>query len=427
MKKLFTMFFCSILVCSFMYAGSNAPTKTRTTRILEPLTAARVQPGPVANTPFSTLSESFDGVTFPPQGWVELFPKGGGGGWSRELIGGDIPGWTGGVITAPPVPGTNTALAYITYDTVNSFNDFWLVTPKITGVQAGDTLSFWLRKLTKVYSDTLEIRISTTTATSAAFTTVLAVKGFAPNQDSLGWTKLSYSIGSVVPAGSDIYIAFREKVNDNVNNGAAFFLDLVSYSNGTSVPVELTAFTAKNVNGKIVLNWATATETNNKGFEIQKQNSDGTFTTVAFIAGQGTSTNKHEYSYSDNAVVNGSYSYRLKQVDYDGSFDYSSTVNVDVNNVTPSNFALEQNYPNPFNPSTVINFSLAADSKVSLKVYNVLGQPVANLVDGNMSAGFHAVTFNASQLTSGMYMYKLEAKAMNGASFVNTRKMILNK
>jgi Secretion system C-terminal sorting domain/Photosynthesis system II assembly factor YCF48 len=196
------------------------------------------------------------------------------------------------------------------------------------------------------------------------------------------------------------------------------------------VPVELTSFTAVSVPGKINLNWSTATETNNRGFEIERKvtsgNTEGQWTTIGFQEGQGTTTEQHQYSYSDNVQqLNATkISYRLKQVDFNGSYVYSQVV--DVKNILPSNFALYQNYPNPFNPTTTIKYQIPEDNFVSLKVYNTLGQMVADLVNRNTPAGTHEVNFDASRLTSGVYFYILKV-GQNGSDFIKTEKMILMK
>ena len=190
------------------------------------------------------------------------------------------------------------------------------------------------------------------------------------------------------------------------------------------VPVELTSFTANASEGLVELSWITATETNNQGFEVQRS-SGSEFETIAFVNGHGTTTESQAYSYSDRDVKVGSYSYRLKQVDFDGTFEYSNVVEVEV--PAPAEFALDQNYPNPFNPSTTINFRLAVDSKVSLKVFDVLGQEVATLLNGNIVAGSHTVNFNASGVNSGVYLYKIEATGIDGSNFVDVKKMILTK
>jgi hypothetical protein len=190
------------------------------------------------------------------------------------------------------------------------------------------------------------------------------------------------------------------------------------------VPVELTAFTAS-VNGRnVTLNWTTATETNNQGFEIERNSGNG-FQNVGYVAGFGTSTEPHSYSFLDASLSEGTHSYRLKQLDFDGTFEYFDAIEVDI--AIPDVFALAQNYPNPFNPSTKIDFSLAVDSRVSLKVFDILGQEVANLVNTNLAAGSHNVDFNASLLNSGVYFYRIEATGIDGTNFTNVKKMILTK
>jgi hypothetical protein len=193
----------------------------------------------------------------------------------------------------------------------------------------------------------------------------------------------------------------------------------------TPVPVELTSFSAT-VNGKeVILSWITASETNNQGFEVERSISGGEFQILGFVQGNGTTTELQYYSFVDKNLIEGEYIYRLKQVDFDGSFEYSNIVYVEV--FSPTVFALDQNYPNPFNPSTKIAFRLAVDSKVSLKIFDVLGQEIASLVNGNFVAGGHSVDFDASTLNSGVYLYRIEATGVDGSNFVDVKKMILTK
>ncbi len=206
--------------------------------------------------------------------------------------------------------------------------------------------------------------------------------------------------------------------------------NLASFPTGTAdrssvVPVELTSFSANIVGDAVTLKWSTATETNNSGFSIERSINKKDFKELDFIKGNGTSTQKNYYSYVDKSITNGKYFYRLKQIDLDGSFQYSNTIEVELN--TPNKFSLSQNYPNPFNPSTKINFSLTEDSKVTLKLYNTLGEEVKTLLSSNLPAGIHKVELNASDLNSGVYFYKLEANGTNGSNFTATKKMILLK
>jgi hypothetical protein len=195
------------------------------------------------------------------------------------------------------------------------------------------------------------------------------------------------------------------------------YISLVDYS---TIPVELTSFTA-NVSGTdVVLHWSTATETNNSGFSVERSKDNFSFEQVGFVPGFGTTTEVMNYSFTDNSPGDGNYYYRLKQIDYDGSYNYSQVVEVILE--LPLVFSLEQNYPNPFNPSTTIKFSIPATEFVNLKVYDVMGNVVAELINEEKSAGSHSVEFNASNLASGTYFYKLQAGNMN-----EVRKMLLLK
>ena len=201
------------------------------------------------------------------------------------------------------------------------------------------------------------------------------------------------------------------------------------------IPVELTSFTANSTESGVILSWTTATETNNKGFEIERSLRTGTGTQpgksdngpwekAGYLDGNGTTTNRCYYSFTDNGVSSGYYSYRLKQIDFDGSFTYSRIIEISLN--TPVKFSLSQNYPNPFNPSTTIKYSVPNDGFVSMKIYNTIGQEVADLINGFVRAGEHEVVFNTSAgnsgLTSGVYFYKLES-----GDKVSIKKLILLK
>lgn len=189
------------------------------------------------------------------------------------------------------------------------------------------------------------------------------------------------------------------------------------------VPVELTAFTVSAIGNSVRLNWSTASEINNSGFEVERSSTlprQEVWEKIGFVQGNGTTTLAQQYSFTDKNVSTGSYSYRLKQIDFDGTFAYSPVVEVEVS--APVKFDLAQNYPNPFNPGTTIQFSLPKSSNVLLKVYNLLGQEVATLLDGFKEAGVHYINFDAANLNSGLYIYKIEAEG-----FTSTKKMTLLK
>ena len=194
------------------------------------------------------------------------------------------------------------------------------------------------------------------------------------------------------------------------------------------IPVELTSFTGIVQNeDDVILNWRTASELNNKGFEIQRKSQSSDFTTIVFIPGHGTSTDSHSYSFVDEKLTHGNFTYRLKQIDFNGQFEYSKTIMVTIDR-TPKDFSLNQNYPNPFNPSTTINYSLPVESNVTLKVFNMIGQEIETLVKNNQSAGVYSVNWNAKHNASGIYFYSIQTVSNDGAKqFKTIRKMILQK
>ena len=186
------------------------------------------------------------------------------------------------------------------------------------------------------------------------------------------------------------------------------------------IPVELVAFTAAYHNNAVTLNWKTATETNNYGFDIERKENGGEFAKIGFVKGNGSTANISSYTFSDKADKAGNYVYRLKQIDFDGRCNYSKEIAVNTSMVT--NYNLAQNFPNPFNPSTVIKYSIPAASQVTLKIYNVIGSEIATLVNEKQEAGSYSVMFSmpADKLASGVYIYKLEA-----GTYTATKKMIL--
>jgi len=190
------------------------------------------------------------------------------------------------------------------------------------------------------------------------------------------------------------------------------------------LPVELIAFDA-NVNDKMVsILWQTATEINNRGFEIQRRVGDFNWQTIGFVKGNGTTTQTISYAYSDDLdglISGGKVFYRLKMINYDGSFEYSTEVFV---NIAADKFELAQNYPNPFNPSTVISWQSPVSGWQVLKVFDVLGNEVATLVNEFRPAGSYEVEFNTKDynLASGIYFYRIEVGEM-----VKMKKMVLMK
>lgn len=213
-------------------------------------------------------------------------------------------------------------------------------------------------------------------------------------------------------------------VNDvSVLNNQTVKLDVQLLPDGV-IPVELISFSAERINENIVLNWETATETNNLGFEIERKTANSSdsknWERIGFVEGKGNSTEKVKYSFVDENINTSKINYRLKQIDYDGSVSFSHEVEVNAEYL--NGFELMQNYPNPFNPVTTINFSLPEKTFVDLSVYDILGNKIQTLLSEEIDVGKHSVNFNAESLSSGVYIYKL-----NGNDFSFSRKMQLIK
>ena len=169
----------------------------------------------------------------------------------------------------------------------------------------------------------------------------------------------------------------------------------------------------------IRLDWATATEVNNYGFEVERKSSYN-WQKIGFVQGNGNCNSPKQYSFVDNNPYGGtSFQYRLKQIDSDGKFEYSEIV---VVKILPEKYELYQNYPNPFNPSTTIKYSVPQGSNVLIKVFDILGNEIETLVNEEKLVGIYEASWNATSLPSGVYFYKLQA-----GSFIDTGKMILLK
>ena len=216
--------------------------------------------------------------------------------------------------------------------------------------------------------------------------------------------------------------------HDYTNNTTPFYQS----STSLPLPVELTSFTARATKTDVMLKWKTATELNNYGFEIQKvvMNAKTTYdeasintdnwNTIGFVKGNGNSNSPKEYSYVDKNPTWGKViNYRIKQVDNDGKFSFSSIESVKLEALE---YKLMQNFPNPFNPSTKICFTLPEACKIKIQIFNLLGEVVKTLVDENSEAGYHEIDFNANKLSSGIYFY-----VMNTGKYSETRKMLLLK
>ena len=227
-----------------------------------------------------------------------------------------------------------------------------------------------------------------------------------PNSDVRfgDYINIDFVGGNIVPVWTD-------------ERAGGFDMDIYTGQIPPIVPVELISFTHRIVNGKVTLIWVTATELNNMGFEIQRSLDNNIFVTIGFVGGKGNSTTNQYYSFTDESIPGKIY-YRLKQVDFNGSYNYSQIIEVD--GVTVSTIQLQQNYPNPFNPNTTIKYQLGNDGFVNLKVFNSLGEQVAEPVNQFQKGGSHQLIFEAKDLPSGIYVYQLSS-----GNYTESKKMIL--
>jgi len=212
--------------------------------------------------------------------------------------------------------------------------------------------------------------------------------------------------GNVVPVWTD-------------ERAGGFDMDIYTAVINPILPVELTNFTARLSGGNTILEWSTATELNNLGFEIERSLNQQTWITIGFVEGRGTTTESQSYLFTDEGIA-GTVYYRLKQIDFDGTYNFSLVI--EVNSASVTTIDLEQNYPNPFNPNTNIKYQVGNDGFVILVVFNSLGEVVVTLVNEFKKAGTYQLTFNGTDLPSGIYIYTLKS-----GNFIQSKKMILLK
>ncbi len=189
------------------------------------------------------------------------------------------------------------------------------------------------------------------------------------------------------------------------------------------IPVELASFNAEIDENGITLKWETSTETNNFGFDVERSKDNISFEKIGTVKGKGTTTEAQQYSFKDPSISTGKGKvyYRLKQVDLDGSSNYTDAIEVEYS-IVPVEFSLSQNYPNPFNPATTIKFGIPKEVKVTLKVYDILGKEVSTIVNEKLEPGYYQYEWNGVPFASGVYFYRLDA-----GSFVKIKKMVLIK
>lgn len=219
-------------------------------------------------------------------------------------------------------------------------------------------------------------------------------------------------------------------VNHNITvYGLTGFSRFILTDGDIPLPVELSSFTSSINRRDVNLNWTTASETNNSGFDVERKvvisGEQDVWKKIGNVEGKGTSNTSFDYNFTDKNLASGKYEYRLKQIDFNGNYEYFNLSN-EINIGVPDKFDLSQNYPNPFNPTTNINFDIPVDGKVSIILYDITGKEVSKLVNEVKTAGYYTINFNGSNLSSGMYFYRIVAEG-NGQNFTTTKKMMLVK
>ncbi len=328
--------------------------------------------------------ELFDGQFLPP-GWSLINPD--GGITFTQFTGANGPSFGG---------NKSIKIDFYSYSSTNQ-NDF-LYSRVYTGLNEFDSLKFdYAHANYPGYTDRLIVKLSLDGGATYPHTI------FDKSGASLATAGSSSS--SFTPTSASQWATF-------------------SYSLMQAIPVELTSFEAQANGLDVELSWATATEKNNYGFEIQRKYGEN-FITVGFVKGSGHSTSVKKYSFTDKQLNEGTYTYRLKQIDFSGAYHYSQEIEVLITG--PKVYFIEQNFPNPFNPETTIRFNLAASSNVTLKVYNNLGEEIKTLFCGKLNAGRNEIAFDGTGLSSGIYIYRIEAVGDDGSIFTSAKKMNLMK
>jgi hypothetical protein len=271
----------------------------------------------------------------------------------------------------------------------------------------------------------LTTNVSQTKISFYNFTSRVYVYTVQVSNDTTNWTTVVSNASSVneewttnqfVPVQGR-YV--RLICHSNNENNWANVWEVEIWGSDQTTNVELSSLSANVSGNNVTLNWSTSSETNNQGFEIERK-SDGVFQSIGFVNGFGSTTNNNLYSFTDHNLIAAQYVYRLKQIDFDGTYSYSNEVEV---NLLPENFELFQNYPNPFNPTTKVKFSMPAAGRVILNIYDLLGQKVIEVMNEDLTPGTHEVEINANNLSSGVYLYQLNV----GDSFSAIKKMMVMK
>jgi photosystem II stability/assembly factor-like uncharacterized protein len=244
---------------------------------------------------------------------------------------------------------------------------------------------------------------------------------FLTQDDGANWVEIPINLPNTVILHLDY--SPSNKMLRAATHGRGVYEAYIDFT----IPVELSSFTAETDVNKVLLKWSTATETNNLGFEVERKLKNQEWARIAYVEGNGTTTEINNYSYVDDYSLlpyEGIALYRLKQIDYDGSSEYSNQVAANLSFI-PSEYYVSQNYPNPFNPSTAIKFSIPEESQVRINIYNSIGEVVENLVNKDYQPGNYEVSWNAQNYSSGIYYYSFEVTSSDGSQSHREMKKIV--
>ncbi len=372
---------------------------------------------PSAVTGFPYYTDDFDGANDTTaligRGY-DLYRRGGPAGSAAMWF-------QGNDIVFDAFNGPTTGYVASNYNSTTGANpiDNWLVLPPLN-VVAGDSIFFRERSVEdNPFPDSMRVMYNPTGSSLPEDANWVELGRFL-NTDDDSWGLRGYAAPS---SGITARFAIRYAMVDAGpfgNNSNYAGIDALVVSRDQPLPVELSSFTSVISNSNVTLNWSTSSETNNSRFDIERS-SNGVWSKVGAVNGNGTTTEVRNYTFTDKGLASGTYNYRLKQIDFNGNYEYHNLSNEVVIGV-PSVFDLAQNYPNPFNPSTTINYQISAPGKVTLSLYDLNGREVKSLVNETKEAGYYSVSLNASDLSSGIYFYTLTS-----GNFVQTKKLSLVK
>ncbi len=222
-------------------------------------------------------------------------------------------------------------------------------------------------------------------------------------------TYITYNAGNNwIDLSNDVPTGFSgfSAITDIIGYAGGSIGLILRYDDTTYIPVKLISFEGRTQNNKIILTWQTASELNNKGFEIEKSFDKENWFTLGFVEGGGTTTNLNYYSFTDNEIPSEIQYYRLKQLDFNGSFEYSKVIEVN-SDLTITSYQLFQNYPNPFNLLTIINYQVPVKSQINISIYDIKGEKILELVNEEKEKGLYKTALENVKLPSGIYFVRM--------------------